>query len=450
MRFLTGKSLSRRTVLRGMGAAVALPFMDAMSPAWLSAASRPALGRSGSPHRFMACYVPNGMAMEHWTPSGEGRDFELSYIMEPLAPFKDQMLAFTGLEASWNRNHGGASGCFLTGTTRGARNNTETLAETSLDQILARHIGRETQLPSLELSLDRQGNAGVCAVGLSCAYTHTIAWRSPTQPLPMEHNPRAVFEKLFGDSGSTDAGARARRLTQQKSILDAVMDQLGSLRREIGGEDTNSLDQYTESVRDVERRIQVAEQQIDAPIEALEQPAGVPDVWLDHWKLMLDLQFLAFQADITRVSTFMVGREQNARPYPEIGVPEAWHPLSHHGNSPELIAHMSKINRYHVSLLAGYLERLRSTPDGDGSLLDHMTILYGCGISNSQRHSGDNLPLLVLGGGDGKINGGRHLRYPSRPSHANLLYSLIDKFDVPVERVGGSTGELPLDTLPEV
>jgi len=449
MNFITGKVISRRTVLRGAGAALALPFLGAMSPARVSAVTRPG-GRADAPHRFMACYVPNGMAMEHWTPEGVGRDFKLNFIMEPLDAFRDQMLAFTGLEASWNRNHGGASGCFLTGTTRGASNNTETLAETSLDQILAREIGRGTQLPSLELALDRQGNAGVCAVGLSCAYTHTVAWRSPTQPLPMENNPRVVFETLFGDAGTTEPGARARRMQQRKSILDAVSGKLADLTREVGAEDRIRVEQYSEAVRDVERRIEMAESRVDVELPILDQPPGVPEEWDDHWQIMLDLQFLAFQSDLTRVSTFMVGREQNARPYPQVGVPEAWHPLSHHGNNPELIAHMAKINRYHVQLFADYLGRLRDTPDGDGNLLDHMTILYGSGISNSQRHSGDNLPLLVLGGGNGRLKGGRHLKYDDRPSHANLLYSLMDKFDVPVERVGGSTGPLPLETLSEV
>lgn len=444
MNFITGKAISRRTVLRGAGAALALPFLNSMAPARVSAQARTL--RQGAP-RFLAYYVPNGMAMEHWTPKGEGKDFEFSEILEPLAPFRDQLLAFTGIEASWNRNHAGASGCFLTGTTQGATNNTATVAETSLDQILAQHFQRETQLASLEMALDRPANAGVCAVGLSCAYTHTIAWRSPTQPLPMEHNPRSVFERLFGDTGTTDRLVREERLYEQKSILDSVSEKLTDLKREIDPEDRRTVDEYTDAVRDVERRIGLAEAQIDVELPVVDQPQGIPGELEDHLDLMLELQLLAFRADLTRVITFMAGAEQNARPYPQIGVPEAWHPLSHHRQIPELIARMAKINRHHMELFANYLGKLRDTPDGDASLLDRMTILYGSGISNSQRHSGDNLPLLVVGGGNGRIKGGKHLKYENRPTHANLLATLMDKFDVPTEQVGGSTGRLPLETL---
>jgi hypothetical protein len=370
--------------------------------------------------------------------------------MEPLAPFKDRMIALTGVEASWNRNHAGASGCFLTGTTHGAENNTETLAETSMDQLLAREWGKETQLASLEMALDRPANAGVCAVGLSCAYTHTIAWRSPTQPLPMEYNPRSVFERLFGDTGSTQRLLREQRLHQQKSILDSVTEAIASLKREIGAGDQMKVDEYTSAVRDVERRIELAEAQIDVELPLMDQPQGVPESLEDHLALMLDLQLLALRADLTRVITFMIGKEQNARPYPQIGVPEAWHPLSHHGNNPEMVSRLSVINRYHVQLFTNYLSKLDNTADGDGSMLDHMTILYGSGISNSQRHSGDNLPLIVVGGANGNLQGGRHLKYENRPSHANLLATLMDKMGVPVDKVGGSTDKLPIETLPDM
>ena len=258
-------------------------------------------------------------------------------------------------------------------------------------------------------------NAGACTGNLSCVYTHTLSWRSPTQPLPMEYNPRAVFEKLFGDSGSTERAAREARLRQHKSILDSVTEKLAASSGSSGPQDQVKVDEYTESIRDVERRIQRAEEQSDVELPAMEQPQGVPPVFEDHLALMLDLQLLAFQSDLTRVISFMIGKEQSARPYPQIGVPEAHHPLSHHGNMPELIAHMSKINRYHTELFSQYLAKLRATPDGDGSLLDHMTILYGSGISNSNRHSGDNLPLLVVGGGAGTLKGGRHLTYTDKP-----------------------------------
>ena len=357
------------------------------------------------------------------------------------------MLVLTGVNASWNYIHAGASGSFLTGTTRGGRNEVEILADVSMDQLLARHFASETQVASLELAMDAPANAGACTGILSCAYTHTISWRSATQPLPMEHNPRAVFERLFGDSGSTGKAAREARLAQQKSLLDSVNEKLAALRKELGAQDQAKVEQYTEAVRDIERRIQKAEQQRDIELPTLEQPQGVPPVFEDHLALMLDLQVLAFQSDLTRVITFMIGKEQSARPYPQIGVPEAHHPLSHHNDVPDIIAHLSKINRYHTELFSKHLARLRATPDGDGSLLDHMTIMYGSGISNSTRHSGQNLPLLLLGGGAGRLDGGRHLKYTDKPSIANLLVTLMDKLDVPVEKIGGSTGKLPLDTL---
>lgn len=442
MAFLT-KSLSRRTVLRGLGVTVALPLLDAMVPAFsprARAAVKPV-------QRFQAFYVPNGMAMEYWTPKSEGSDFELSPILEPLAPYRDQMLVLSGIKANWNYIHAGASGSFLTGTTRGGRNEVEIIADVSMDQILAKRFAKDTQVASLELSMDTPANAGACTGNLSCAYTHTISWRSPTQPLPMEWNPRAVFEKLFGDSGSTEPAARQARLRQHKSILDSVTAKLTDLKAELGPRDLAKIDEYTDAIRDVERRIQRAEEQREVELPAMEQPQGAPPVFEDHLALMLDLQLLAFQSDLTRVISFMLGKEQSARPYPQIGVPEAHHPLSHHNNVPELIAQMSKINRYHTQLFSQYLAKLRATPDGDGSLLDHMTILYGSGISNSTRHSGDNLPLLVVGGGAGRLKGGRHLTYSDAPPMANLLVTLMDKLDVPVERLGGSTGKLPLDAL---
>ena len=429
--------------MRGAGAALALPLLDAMFPAFgrrARAAVKPA-------HRFQTFYVPNGMAMEYWSPKGEGAGFELSPILEPLEPYRDQMLVLSGIKANWNYIHAGASGSFLTGATRGGRNEVEIIADVSMDQILARHFAKETQVASLELSMDGPANAGACTGNLSCAYTHTLSWRTPTQPLPMEWNPRAVFEKLFGDSGSTERGAREARLRQHKSILDSVAEKLAELKKELGPPDRGKIDEYTEAIRDVERRIQKAEEQRGVELPAMEQPQGAPPVFEDHLALMLDLQLLAFQSDLTRVITFMLGKEKSARPYPQIGVPEAHHPLSHHNNIPELIAQMSKINRYHTELFSRYLAKLRAVPDGDGSLLDHTTILYGSGISNSTSHAAENLPLLVVGGGAGSLKGGRHLAYSGEPPMANLLVTLMDKLGVPVERLGGSTGELPLDTL---
>jgi len=437
-----GKLLRRRTLLKGAGTTLALPFLEAMVPS-LRSAVKPV-------ERFQAFYVPNGMAMEYWTPKGEGKDFEISPILEPLAPFRDQMLLFSGIKASWNYIHAGASGSFLTGTPRGGHNEIEIIADVSIDQLLGRHFAKETQLTTLEICMDLPANAGACTGNLSCAYLDTLCWRSPTQPLPMDWNPRTVFEKLFGDSGSTDRSARERRIEQGKSILDSVTGKLAELKRDLAPEDQNKLDEFGDAVRDVERRIQRAEEQSNIELPVMDQPLGAPPVFEDHLALMLDLQLLALRADLTRVVSFMLSKEQSARPYPQIGVPEAHHPLSHHNNDPELVGRMSKINRYHAQLFSGYLTKLRATPDGDGSLLDHMIILYGAGLSNSNAHSGENLPLMLVGGGAGRLKGGRHLKYPNKPSQANLLMTIMDKMGYPVEKVGGSTGKLPIDTLSDV
>jgi len=441
MAFLT-RSLPRRTLLKGMGTTLALPFLEAMLP--------PLRGATTPAHRFQAFYTPNGMAMEYWTPKGAATALELNSIMEPLAAYRDQMLVFSGIKASWNYIHAGASGSFLTGTPRGGKNEIEIIADVSIDQMLGQHFAKETQLATLEICMDLPANAGACTGNLSCAYLDTLCWRSPTQPLPMDWNPRTVFEKLFGDSGSTDRTARARRIQQHKSILDSVNGKLASLKQELGPQDQVKMNEYTDAVRDVERRIEMAERQTNIELPALDQPLGAPPVFEDHVALMMDLKVLALQSDLTRVVSFMISKEQSPRPYPQIGVPEAHHPLSHHNNVPELIEKMSKINRHHVELFSKYLAKLKATPDGDGSLLDHMTILYGAGISNSNGHSGDNLPLMLVGGSSGKIKGGRHLKYDNKPSQANLLMTIMDKMGYPVEKVGGSNGKLPIDTLSEV
>src|SRR5439155_19696852 len=312
MNVLTSRSLSRRTVLHGLGATLTLPFLDAMLPAFslrVHAAVKPV-------HRFQTFYVPNGMAMQYWSPQGEGSAFELSPILEPLAPFRNQMLVLSGLRANWNYIHAGASGSFLTGTTRGGRNEVEVIADVSMDQLLARQFANDTQVASLEIAMDPPANAGACTGILSCAYTHTISWRSATQPLPMEYNPRAAFERLFGDTGKTDWTAREARMRQHTSILDSVTEKLTALKRDLGPEDQTKVGEYTDAVRDVERRIQRAEEQGNIELPSLDQPQGVPPVFEDHLALMLDLQLLAFQSDLTRVISFMIGKEQSARPYP--------------------------------------------------------------------------------------------------------------------------------------
>jgi hypothetical protein len=438
MTFLN-KRLPRRTLLKGLGATVALPFLDAMVPSLAFGQSTPKPVR-----RFQAFYTPNGMAMEYWSPKTEGANFELTPILQPLAPYRDQMLVLSGLKSNWNYIHAGASGSFLTGTKTGGKTEIEIIADVSVDQLLARQFAKETQVASLELSMDLPANAGACTGILSCVYTHTISWKSPTQPLPMEWNPRAVFERLFGDSGTTDKKARETRLRQHKSILDSVNDKLASLQKELGPGDRTRVSEYAEAIRDVERRIQRAEEQRDIDLPTMAQPQGAPPVFEDHLALMLDMQLLAFQSDLTRVISFMLSKEQSARPYPQVGVPEAHHPLSHHSNAPELVEKMSKINTYHTTLFSNYLKKLRATPDGDGSLLDHMIILYGAGISNSTLHSGDNLPLLLVGGGSGQLKGGRHLVFPDKPTQGNMLVSVMEKMGMPVDHVGGSTGKLSL------
>ena len=432
----TKKAISRRTVLKGAGAALALPMLDAMTPAFAQAPA--------PIHRFQTVYIPNGMAMEYWSPATFGRGFEITPVLKPLSRYKDRMLLLSGLNANWNIAHAGAGGSFLTGITQGGRNETEILADVSIDQLLADKLGQETQLASLELSMDAPALAGACTANLSCVYTHTLSWRGPTEPLPTEHNPRAVFERLFGDGGSTAKDARELRLSQQSSILDAVLDKLSGLESKIGAEDRHLVHSYTESVRDIERRIQKAEEQIDLDLPELAQPAGVPPVFEDHMEIMQDLQVLALQTDLTRVITFMMSKEQSPRPYPQIDVPQAHHPLSHHNNVPELVERMSKINTYHVQLFTNYVDKLAAIPEGDGSLLDNVTILYGGGISNSTGHSGTNLPVFLVGGGAGWLKGGEHIHYANKPTMADLHLSLMAKFGLHIDKLGGSTGPIPI------
>ena len=434
------KPLSRRTLLKGAGTTLALPFLDAMLPP-LRSATKPVT-------RFQAFYVPNGMAMQYWTPKEEGKLSKLPPILEPLEAYRDKVTMFTGIRASWNYIHAGASGSFLTGTPRGGRNEIEIIADVSIDQLLGRHYEKETQLATLDICMDLPANAGACTGILSCAYLDTLCWASPTQPLPMDWNPRTVFEKLFGDSGTTDRSARAKRLKQHKSILDSVNGKLADLKRDLAPGDQNKVNQYTDAIRDVERRIEMAERQSAVEIPEMAAPSGAPPVFEDHLQLMFDLKLLALQSDLTRVVSFMISKEQSPRPYPQIGVPEAHHPLSHHNNIPELVAKMSKINRYHAELFGKYVARLAATPDGDGSLLDHMLILYGAGLSNSNAHSGENLPQMLVGGCSGRLKGGRHLVFEDRPSQANLLLAIMDKMEYPVDHVGGSNGKLPIDPLP--
>ena len=394
----TAKPLSRRMVLRGVGATVALPFLDAMAPG-VSARTRPAAARSAAsrPSSCRTGWRWSTGRRQGWDATSSSRRSSSLWRRSGT-----RCSSSRGSESSWIYVHAGASGSFLTGTRRGGTSETDVVADTSIDQMLASELGGSTPLASLELSIDKEANAGQCTSGLSCAYTQTISWRTPTTPLPMENNPRAVFERLFGDSGSTDPAVRRARMQEKRSILDSVLGKLADVERRVGADDRRKVEDYAAAIRDVERRIEVAESRNDLHPEVFaEEPRGLPSTFEEHVALMFDLQFLALRSDLTRVATFMLGREQSTRTYPEVGVAEPHHPLSHHGNDPALIAKMSKVNQYHAELTSRYLERLRATPDQDGSLLDNMTIVYGTCMSNSTRHAGTNVPILVLGGGCG-------------------------------------------------
>ena len=436
---ITKRVLPRRTVLRGLGAALALPMLDGMVPA-LSA-----LGRSAArpATRLGVVYVPNGIVMDQWTPATEGAGFYLPPILRPLAPFRDHLTVVSGLSNKGPDDiHETGATSFLTGVPPKRTQGASLGAGVSMDQVAARETGRHTQLASLELALESGDDVGTCGGGYTCAYTNTICWRSATTPLPMETNPRAVFERMLGDAGGTDPAARLARIEQNRSLLDAVTGKLARLRHDLGPGDRRRLGEYLDAVRDIERRIQKAEAQVDEPLPDISPPAGVPATFEEHAKLMFDLQVLAYQTDLTRVVSFMVSREYSGRTYPEIGVPEAHHPTSHHQNDPDKLAKLTRVNTYHTTLLAYYLDRLQATPDGDGTLLDHLALVYGGGLSDGNRHSSENLPILVIGGGAGRLRGGRHVRCPDPTPMSNLHVTLLDKLGVPVERFGTSTGDL--------
>ena len=443
---VTKKAIPRRTVLRGVGATLALPLLDGLLPAATAFAKTAAQPIA----RFCTVYVPNGIVMERWTPAAEGSAFEFTPTLKPLEPFRDHLRVLTGLDGAVGTGlrkgvHASASTRFLTGVPATSADGAELLAGISMDQLAARELGRHTQLASLELALDGRDFTGSCDDGFSCAFTNTIAWANETTPLPMENNPRVVFERLFGDSGTTDPVVRRARRRKDASLLDSVTERAAQLQRGLGPADRSKLTQYLDAVRDLERRIQKAEEQTARELPAVEQPPGVPDTLGEHARMMFDLQALAYETDLTRVTTFMIGREITGRTYAEIGVPDAHHPISHHQRDPEKLAKLTKINQYHVRLFAEFLERLRSTPDGDGSLLDHVLIVYGAGMSESNSHRPQNLPILLVGGKAG--TGGRHIKYAEGTPLANLHLSLLDQMGVPVETLGHSTGRLPIEPL---
>jgi len=449
MNYITKKHLSRRTLLRGLGTTLALPLLDSMAPA-LKAAKNTA---ANAPVRLGFVYVPNGIIPAAWTPATEGKNFEFMRTMKPLEPFREQLTVLSGLAQINGRalgdgagDHARAGATWLTGAHPSKTEGAGIHAGISADQIAAKELGKSTQLASLEVCLDSPSLAGGCDSGYSCAYTNTISWRGPVTPLPMEMNPRALFGRLFGDGDSTDPAARMKAWQDQSSILDYITGDIDRLETNLGPRDRSKLTEYMDSIRDVERRIQKAEEQnASMKVPVIERPAGVPTDFEEHARLMMDLQVIAFQADLTRVITFMIAREGSNRSYRQIGVSDGHHSVTHHQNDPEKVEKTTKIDTYHVKLLSYYLSKLESTRDGDGSLLDHSLILYGSSICDGNAHTHHNLPLVLAGGGGGQVKGGRHVRFPEETHMNNLLMTMLDKAKVPLpDQLGDSTGELQL------
>jgi hypothetical protein len=453
--FIAKTVLPRRTFLRGLGASLALPLLDAMVPAMTAIAQTPAR----PVRRLGFIYLPNGVArnftgINYWTPTGEGSSFEFSPILAPLAPHRDRLVVISGLaqhqadafDDGANGDHTRGTSSWLTGVHPKRTEGADVRNGISADQIAAAELGKDTALPSLELAIDLNFLGGQCENSYSCAYMNTLAWRTATTPLPTENNPRIVFERLFGDGGSPEQ--RLRQARQNRSILDSVIDDLERLQRSLGPSDRTKVADYLDSVREVERRIQGIERRNASDLPDLTQPAGIPERFDEHVKLMYELQWLAYRADITRVVTFMLGRELNFRTYPEIGITEGHHGLSHHQDNPTQLAKYARLNTYQTELFGWFVEKLKSTPEGDGTLLDHSLFLYGAGLSNPNLHAHYDLPLALVGGAAGQLKGGRHVVYGQETPMTNLLLSLLDKAGVHAETLGDSTGRL--ETLSEV
>jgi hypothetical protein len=445
---ITRKSIPRRAFLRGTGAALALPVLDAMTPAFAAAAAPPI--------RMSFIEVPNGIMMDKWTPATEGPGFALTPVLEPLAQFRDRMLVLSGLDQGQSKglpfevggDHPRACTAWLTGAHAKMTSGADLRAGISVDQVAAREFGKYTQLASLEVGLESAEVVGACESAYGCAYYNTISWRNDTTPLPMENRPRAVFERLFGDAGNADTKARVVLRQNKRSILDAVTEDVRRLRGKLGGPDRGKIDQYLEAVRDIERRMQLAQAQGEHDLPQMGGPIGIPPVFSEYYKLMADLMVLAWQTDMTRVCTFQIGHEMSGRAYPEVGFGDAHHSVTHHQGDPEKIAKVIQINIFHTKMLAYYLDKLRSTPDGDGSLLDHALILYGGALSDGNLHLFTDLPLLLVAGGVGGIKGGQHIRYPRGTPMGNLLLTMLDKANVPpVERLGDSNGRLEISSV---
>ncbi len=437
---ITKKALNRRTFLRGAGAALALPLLDGMAPAMTALAATPA----APVRRLGYVYIPMGAHIDKWTPPVEGKLTELSPTLKSLGPFLDQLSVISNLElknAYSEGNHATSNAAFLSAARAKMTEGSDYELSTTVDQIAAKRIGMQTPLPSLELAMDLMTSVGNCDNGYACVYQNNLSWATPTAPLPAEAHPRVVFEQLFGTGGT--AAARRAELKKDASILDWVKEDITRLLKKLGPGDRGKVNEYLDTIREVERRIQNAEQRTaDAPLPDADRPAGVPEAYADHAKLMFDLQVLALQGDLTRITTFQLARETSNRTYPEIGAPDPHHPTSHHSNNPEKLDKLAKINAFHVSLFAYFLGKLKATPDGDGTLLDHSLYLCGSGMGNPDVHDHTNLPILLAGGGGGTHKGGRHIRYAEPTPLANLHLTMLDKVGVKLDAFADSTGKL--------
>jgi hypothetical protein len=438
---ITRRTLPRRTVLRGVGSALALPLLDAMIAPLTARADTPA--DPARLRRLGFVFMPMGSDITRWTPPGGARLDHLSPSLSPLEPVKEHVTVISNLELlnAYPGTHSSSNSAFLSAAKAKHTESSDYFLGTTVDQVAARQIGKETQLPSLELAIDLLATVGQCDNGFACVYQNCLSWSSPTTPLPAEAHPRIVFERLFGEGGGP--AERRAALEKRASLIDAVRDEFARLQRQLGPADRDRVNGYLGSVREVERRIQKAEADAKQDrLPDLERPIGVPASYADHVRLMFDLQVLAMQGDVTRVITFQLARETSNRTYPEIGVPDPHHPLTHHGNDPEKIARMAKINQFHVSLFAYFLERLKATREADGSLLDHSLLLYGSGMGNPNVHDHTNLPIIVAGGAAGRMKGGRHIQYDQPAPLANLHLTLLDRVGVRVDRFGDSSGKI--------
>lgn len=432
------KALSRRTVLRGAGVAFALPLLDAMIPASTALANTAAA--PSKLRRLGYIYMPMGFYPKEWTPQSNDLQ-ELPSSLRSLEKVKEHVNIVSGMELknAYPGSHATSNSAFLSAATAKRTESSDYFLGTTVDQIAAKHLGQGTQLPSLELAMDLLNNAGQCDNGYACVYQNNLSWSSPTTPLPAEAHPRIVFENLFGEGGTTED--RRRALKRRASLLDSVTEEMQRFKLQLGSDDRSKFDDYFDSIREVERRIQHAESKVDDnPLPDLDRPVGVPTAYADHARLMFDLQLLAFQGDITRVVSFQLAREASTRTYPEIGVPEPHHPLSHHGNNPAKLAKVAKINQFHVSLFAEFLEKMAATPEGNGSLLDHSLYMYGSGMGDPDAHDHTDLPVIVAGGAAGNMKGGRHITYDKHTPLANLHLTLLNKAGVDLESFSDSDG----------